>query len=85
VCILGNEILHDERCPAARPSIIQRCGPECPTLEICDNKDFCRLDNLALCPKECCDMCEKALPGLTPQQRYQVCEKNCCKRCSPFR
>ena len=82
ICILGNKTLPDERCPVARPSIQQPCGQECPKLTICKN-EFCHLDNLGSCPKECCRTCKQRFTGLgvTPQFQYMLCERTCCREC----
>jgi len=80
-CKLGNETLPSNRCPIGKPSIIQRCGPVCPVLEIC-NKEFCHLDGLGSCPQKCCNTCKAILTQLTPLLRYKLCEKACCKECS---
>ena len=79
-CKLGNEVLPNERCPIAKPSIIQRCGPDCPELKICD-KEFCHLDGLGSCPQKCCDTCKAILASLAPSLRYKLCGKVCCKKC----
>ncbi|XP_065895663.1 A disintegrin and metalloproteinase with thrombospondin motifs 17-like [Dysidea avara] len=81
-CKLGNETLPAERCPIGKPSIFQRCSPECPVLEVC-KKEYCHLDSIESCPKECCDECKVSLAQfkLTPLQRYNLCEKECCKKC----
>ena len=81
-CKLGNETLPAERCPIGKPSIFQRCSPECPVLEVC-KKEHCHLDGLGSCPKECCNKCKVSLAQfrLTSLQRYNLCEKECCKKC----